>query len=200
MSSRFRTVTVFMEDSPAIGAPKAFGPAALLRACVADTMELEDQYALRDRIAVNPVGPNSEVIKRMSLCAQSGNNPWPAIFTLDRDRLPELLADKQLQDTGCLSGQRQSLRDHAGLPSAAVVLIGNNLEDVLRVLQQACQGVPELMNLDWEGAIGKKQSARDSVLNAVAGAQYKPVRDKARKLNLSLQYLVQKSVAMLQLP
>lgn len=158
-------ITVFWEDQRG-PQPKAFGPHALLLACLSDDTGL-DRWDLATMVVAIPKKGDTKLKAALARDAVKAANAGPVVFVFDNDRVRELLG---LSKVACKPEVIKSIGTTCEV-QVAVVLLENNVEDLLNACRRAA----------GEAEISDKLSPneRDAVFYRAAIA-HRATRDRIR--------------------
>ncbi len=169
-------ITVFWEDQRG-AQPKAFGPDALLLACLPDETGL-DRWALSKDVIAIPKKGDTKLRTALERDAGRVADCGPVVFVFDHDHVRRLFG---LAATAC---KRDVLAAAKGLcrMDCAVVLLEDNVEDLLGACLRA-EGKSEL-------ASKPNPNERDRVFQRIAKPERRPERDRVRAEVASFDRLV----------
>jgi hypothetical protein len=159
--------TVFYEDKQAAGVNN-FGAHTLLLACVTDALGGDNHWALARLVEPNPRGGNSALRAALKEVSEL-LGPDNAFAMFDADHVRDCY---QLHASSCLRAVLDAIAAESGLAHGRIVFLQANMETLLDACCDALgRQRPETKPRPQE---------RDDILQAVANARDRGVRDKVR--------------------
>jgi hypothetical protein len=187
-----RILWILYEDQLS-GAPKGYGPHALVTQCLADRRGLE-RRKLEAVLRSRPLKGNGNVLRdsKQNFRRLSASGPVFAVY--DDDKIRELL---KLPHQACKAQVTACLQKDCEAPEALViVLLERNIETVIETIFKIEPGIHK--SDVRESATQKKNlNDRDMVLHAAAAPDKRRMRDDLLNQMPSLRRLVEKLDAAL---